>query len=424
MLNMSFLKVRSDTLSLIFYFNLLVFFQIFVLSDINFVHDYYLFSPGALIRYIWVLPLVITTALYVPKFSRPSDLSVALLAITPVIPQYCYYAVHGGNFIYIFSVFLGFLTFVYSRRIKLSLVTNFEIRFMHFLLLLVIVVLMQVVLLLMNFRVYSFFEILSNLYAVRASVYESNITSILHYTNSWVYTIIIPFLSLVFIANRNWIIVGCLAAIQFLFFLALAHKTIIISPVIIIAIYFALVLERGFVKLFLLTSCVIVLATLSYLFLGDTILSVVFVRRILFVPAMLNHHYHEFFLDKEYVLYSHSILSSLFEYPFAETYQRLIGKYLFGSWSQAWANTGIFGTGFMHFGYFGIILFCFILGLLCSFIDGCKISQGSPKIVASALGFPLSIIFTSADLFSGLLTNGFLIMMIILILCGRAKNLP
>ena len=107
MLSMSFLKGRSDILSVIFYFNLLVFFQLFVLSDINFVHDYYKSKPDALTRYILVMPLVITIALHVPKFSRPSDLSVVLLALTPVIPQFCYYTVHGGNYIYIISVFLS-----------------------------------------------------------------------------------------------------------------------------------------------------------------------------------------------------------------------------------------------------------------------------------------------------------------------------
>lgn len=415
----AFVISRSNIINVIMYFHVLLLCQVFILAPV--FQSLYAVVPGAGQRYLLVLPLVVICAVHVPVFSRPSDLGLALVAITPVIPAFCYFTVHGGSFLYIFTVFLGFLAFAYCRRVPLKIVGSFEIRISSLLILLFFFLLIVIALALQNFRINSISEILLDIYGVRQSVTEANSSFLLNYIQTWAYSVVIPFLTVYFFLRGNWLMLCCMFGLLFLFFLMLTGKSIIINPFITLAIYMALAVGRGFSKLFLFIIGVVALSAAVYMWFENVWLVAVLVRRTLFVPAMLNHHYHELFSDIGFVYYSHSIMSFLSDYPFQQSYQTLVGNFVFGS-SLAHANTGIFGTGYMHFGYLGVIGFPAVMGLLSSFADSRKISLYSPKFAATIIALPTSTIFTSADLFSGMLTNGYLVALLLLMVCGRVRQ--
>lgn len=411
--------INTAAVQALLYFHMLLLCYTMVLEPV--FGDLYKIEPRAWERYIITLPMAVITALHIPNFHKPSDLALALMAIVPVLPAFCYYTLHGGSVGYTCAVFLGFLAFAYVRRLPVNLSLNMQIRTNQLIFGCVIILAIVIGLAMQGFRINSFSAILQDLYGVRAEVGANNTARLLNYLQGWAYSIIIPFLILYAWVKRRWMTVIGLFGLLFLFFLMLAAKSILINPVIVLVIYLALRTGRGFARLFLVISTVIAAASLAYALFDNLFIVSVFVRRTLYVPAMLNHHYHELFTQIGHVYYSHSVLSFFSDYPFEESYQSLVGSYVFGN-PLSHANTGIFGTGYMHFGYAGVVLFPAVMGIILAFVDRQTISKSNPRFATALVTLPMSVIFTSADLFSGMLTNGFLVAILLLILCGNVEN--
>lgn len=405
---------RSNFLYLTLFFHVLVACQILVIAPI--FNQLYLLAEGALLRYLIALPLVMITALHVPKFRKPSDLGVALLTITPVTPAYAYFVVHGGSQLYVLSVFLGFLAFSYIRLIKFPFQLRIEIRIGHLLILCFLLLLAVVASAAQSLKINSISEIILDLYDVRSQVSIQR-NPILNYLQGWVYAVIIPFLFLYFFVKRSYLVLTFLFSILIVFFLMLTGKSIIATPFILITIYLILRVNVDFSRLYLLIMILMGISSAIYFISGNLFAVSVFVRRVLYVPAMLNHHYHELFSEIGFVYYSHSVFSFLSDYPFQQSYQTLVGSYVFGN-SLAHANTGIFGTGYMHFGYPGVIVFAAIVGMIAAFVDSTKVARLEPRFAGAVFALPVSTIFSSADLFSGMLTNGLLVAALLLAACG------
>ena len=401
-------RPRLQVLVVLGYYHLLLATLYWMIAP--YLGDLYKANSGIDIRYLAMLLPVLVSALLIPRFSKPSDYTLALLALFTILPTFAYYVIHGGSLAYVLTCFGGFLAYDLTRRYPLNLHVRLEMRTQHVILISFFFLGIVTFAMLQNFEVNSLRVLAADLYLTRADVSEAagTVASILNYVQGWSHSVIIPFLVIYFTMHRKWYMVAGLAAFSVLFFLVLARKAILFEPILAMGIYLALRNRRTFIILFIGVAAIIFAAAIE-LWARDTYyLAALLVRRTLFVPSMLNAQYHQIFSELGHVYYAHSVLSRLFDYPFQQPYQTIVGVTVFGN-SGAHANTGIFGTGFMHFGYGGVLAFAALMGLAAAYIDNRPIARSHPVLTAAIVTVPTYTIFTSADLFSGMLTNGFLL---------------
>ena len=143
-----------------------------------------------------------------------------------------------------------------------------------------------------------------------------------------------------------------------------------------------------------------------------------FIRRVFFVPAQLSFDYFEFFNKNELVLWSNSILSNVKNYPYQLSIPKLIGEYN-GSGSSA--NNGFISSGFSHWGYYGVIFYSLLFGLILRILDYASY-YGLPIWFVLAMTItPLRDALISSDLFTTLLTHGLLVALFLLLLSIEKK---
>lgn len=263
---------------------------------------------------------------------------------------------------------------------------------------------------------------LNSLYEYRIQQREvlKELPRYVNYFLVWVPFIILPLLLYVGLVRRNYFDIACAVILIVLAFFILNKKAALIGPAFTIALYFAVVLSKryGLILLFLM---VILLAIPAYVIFGDTFYMHTFPRRVVYVPALVNIAYFDFFFENETVKLSSSIGRWISEYPYDLQPPNLIGRERFHA-PEMNANSGVYGTGYMHFREFGPPVFMFVLGVVTAYLNSLKLARVSPIFLLVAVGQPLWIIFTSADIFSGLLTNGTLFMVFFLMLVDPEKE--
>jgi hypothetical protein len=130
-----------------------------------------------------------------------------------------------------------------------------------------------------------------------------------------------------------------------------------------------------------------------------------FVRRVFYVPALLNFTYYDYFQGLEFVKLSNGALGWLFDYQLEDIPPRMVNFYLRGT-VTGWANTGFLGSSYMHFGFIGMLLYSLIVGLLFRLTDSLTVDRLPIWVGLSILIDPYVNLFTGADLTSALATHG------------------
>jgi len=131
----------------------------------------------------------------------------------------------------------------------------------------------------------------------------------------------------------------------------------------------------------------------------------IFVRRVFFVPSLLNEFYFDFYKDSHLYL-SHSIFSSFIDYNYDMSPAHTIADVYFHK-PKMNANNGIISDGFMNFGYAGVVIYSLIFSLIFAFINSIKLN---PKYFGLFVFYMLT--FISSALLTVMLTHGFFLVLI------------
>ena len=92
---------------------------------------------------------------------------------------------------------------------------------------------------------------------------------------------------------------------------------------------------------------------------------------------------------------------------------QLIGEFM---GNEGGANSNFLSTGFMNAGYFGLYLYCAIVGVLFKLVDSLS-SRSLPVILSVSLTIvPIYALIVVADLPTALFTHGLVISLILLYL--------
>ena len=108
-----------------------------------------------------------------------------------------------------------------------------------------------------------------------------------------------------------------------------------------------------------------------------------------------------------FVYMSNSLLKFFVKYPFDKVPARLISQFKYDTF-DVFVNTGVLGSGYMHFGYAGVILYGFMVGGLFYLINSISNKRLPIWFTSSVMAPSLLMTLTSVDLTVGLLTNGIL----------------
>lgn len=259
----------------------------------------------------------------------------------------------------------------------------------------------------------------SKVYELRNENAELAAGGLLAYTNNWTYQIFSVFLMALSLFHRRYAWFVVLVVVQIFFFAASTHKTILFLPILLLGVWFYFRKSSSLTILPIMFSGVIILTLFSYLILDDYWLSSLFSRRVFYVPANLTFVYFEFFSENPKVFWSNSVLSGLISYPYDMTLTHVVGLYL--GEEDLGANNGFVASGYAHAGLFGVSFYVLIIGLILRLINDISYNTMPIWLAVSLCIVPIRALLISSDLFTVMLTHGFIIA-IILIYLVRAKN--
>lgn len=204
--------------------------------------------------------------------------------------------------------------------------------------------------------------------------------------------------------RRWWMVVLALALTLYLFFIT-PQKTILFSLGLVAVCFF---FRNNFAKAGMLLYGLLLLCGLAValrLATHAVMLESIVVRRLFFIPAIVQENYFTFF-EHHPVCLSHSFLSGLFDYPYQLDPPHLIGQMMYNRPTTS-CNTGVTGDGFMNFGHAGAFLFTAVAALLIRLVDSTGYDSRYIGLVAV-----LMLTFLNGALCTTLHTHGGLLLIV------------
>jgi len=256
----------------------------------------------------------------------------------------------------------------------------------------------------------------SKVYEFRDINSELSDVGVLAYLNSWVLQVFSIFVISYFLHRRKILIALLFVGIQVFFFSVSSHKSVLLYPFMIFAIWFYFSKYSSMVVVPISFTAIVALSLSLFLFLDELYTGSLFIRRVFFVPALLTYGYFDFFSEHAYIYWSNSVFAGFVKYPYSDRVTILIGQSL---GSTASANNGFISSGYAHAGLIGVAFYSVLLGLILNFID--NISRNTiPLWFALAITvIPLRNILISSDLLTALLTHGLIVAVLLLVFMRR-----
>ena len=199
-----------------------------------------------------------------------------------------------------------------------------------------------------------------------------------------------------------------------------SHKFFLFIIPFMLLLYFIGNFTRNW-NLFFLKFLIILLFNLIllYIILGDSNINLLiislFLRRVFFVPAMLNFSYFEFFKEHNFVYFTDSKLLPfryILGYPYDLDISHLIGREMFGK-PEMGANTGWLGSGYAQAGFLGMILYAVIISLVLKYLDYVSKYLRKEFIILSFIPY-IVVLYLSSDLKTVFITHGLIFYLIFL----------
>lgn len=355
----------------------------------------------------------------ISDFSYAISMFVAITFAVPAIIMYQF-----GNCT-IFAPLYSIL-FVYAITSKYIVVPKFNVKGVQRKHRLGILILMSLLFLVPFVITYKFnlnikaFSFGSELYEARAAA-KSSSNIFTSYLMGPLTKVLLPIAIILGIKEKKlWMsIIGILLMLYM--FAVNPHKALFLSIFLIVAFYF---FDNYKAKAGLILSGILILIFTSIFVsatTGNILAESIFVRRMFFLPVQICNYCFDFY-DGNPIYLSHSVLSSLSDYPYSLEPAFLMGDYMYGKPGTS-CNTGIIADGFMNFGHIGSILFVMVTAVIIKFIESLNIDKTYFGIVIAFV-----MLFLNSALLTSMLTHGGLFLLLILIFfmkdTDNDKNMP
>ena len=369
----------------------------------------------------WILLLFIIPAIVkLTERSRYSDVITLYLIYLAYIPYtamagffpYSYHFI-AANTVYWMTLLLFILHFPATQQKYLIKTENND------LVLTIIEGVFAIVILYISWRYTGFrFTIsLSDVYSFREEAKNSSIPILLRYlfaASKAVNPVLLAYsLDRKKIGNAALIIL-----IQILSFSFNGSKAVLFSTLLAVLLFF-FYSESQLKKLPMYLTALCVSAGLERELFNTIFLISYFVRRVLFLPNLLNSYYYDFFTHNTPDFFRQSFLRLLgFDSPYPDM-DHMIGDVYFNK-SAMGANSGLISDAITNMGYVGIVIMPIILSLFLRFMD--SLAFGIKKRIYISTAITSSFILISSFLPTALLTHGLLALGLVLAVIPREEE--
>ena len=246
---------------------------------------------------------------------------------------------------------------------------------------------------------------LSSVYQVRAE-YSNYRVPLIGYFVPWQANVFNISLFCYALFKKSYWLLGIASVLQLLIFGMTNFKSFLLAPLLAVGIFIFWNRKNKFLYIFLGASMFVLMAYSIFFISSNHMVPSLLIRRLFFVPASNHLKYYDFFSKPQnpFVLLSNSVLAPFIDYPYDMPITRVIS---WEYWDRDFGpNVGFLGDAYAQFGFFGMFLFSFILGLFMRILDsvGGKLDN---HLVAAMIAVPAMALVNSA-LFTTLLTHGFI----------------
>lgn len=267
-----------------------------------------------------------------------------------------------------------------------------------------------------------------DVYSLRENYFASSMPLIFTYLYA-AFKVVNPLL-FIYLYNRKKTFMALMSLlIQVLAFLGDGSKSTLFSIIIAFIIIKYVqrkentnFLENDNFKLYILYGLVIinVLGFIENAVFMSSLIYNYFIRRLFFVPSLLNQCYYDFFTSNSVDLFRQSILGKLgFTSPYNMKIPKLISYYYFNG-ADMLANNGLFSDAYMNLGVSGVFIMPLLISLAFRFLDYCT-KHIKPVYLITVL-VSVSYIFLSSSFFTVLLTHGYLILCLVILIVIPKDN--
>ena len=331
------------------------------------------------------------------------------------VPNIIMYEFAGGAFVIVTGIllFIAFIRFFSAVSLRMPRSSISDTARFYLLLILALVMLFPFFLAYgfsINWKVF----LLQDIYAVRLAARVKS-TMLTGYLYSSLSKIVFPVMMIYGLLKKDYILlIVSIAGILYLF-AVMAAKIVLFGMLVALFFYYG---KNYRVKIFyfLLLLCGIFIAgRIATVFFGNLVPESIFVRREFFLPAYLNQVYYDYFSIHPHVYWSNSVLSPFVHPVYSLDPAFLIGREYFGDVNTR-ANNGIISDGYMNMGLAGVILNTLIAALIISVINAARVNSKYLGIF-----FIMIITFISSPLFTGLLTHGILLLLLLSVFLLRSE---
>ena len=211
--------------------------------------------------------------------------------------------------------------------------------------------------------------------------------------------------------NKKLMLLVVVLLTTYLFLASGASKSIYFG--IFVAVFFYLGTTYKFKLQFFVIALIslMILGIIEYKIYDFSAIQFILIRRVLFIPPLMEEVYYSYFSIHEKTYYTHSLLSFIGESDYGISLSRYIGEEVMGQTGLN-ANVGVIPDGFLSMGWIGIIINSSIISYTFLLLDRMKINHIFFGIIFSYIFY-----FNSASLGTLLLTHGYAFLIFFAFFC-------
>lgn len=261
---------------------------------------------------------------------------------------------------------------------------------------------------------------ITDVYLRRGVLSSGALSNLGGYLLAWSTKIIIPSIVVYSFVKRDFFIFLFFCLLQIFIFGLTGHKEQIINLFVVVGIAYLLMKDVNITSKAILW---IFFICFSLFFIGTSyenefgIISTALFSRAFFSVAINHFEYYDFIANNEFVYWSNSFLSGLYNYPYAKSVPEIVGFGRYREGVENVANAGFIASGYMHFGIIGVLIYSVVIGFifkLCDLLIDIKLK--TYQIPICTLAF---LQLVNGDLTTSLLTHGIALMIFIIFLLRK-----
>ncbi|SFM80624.1 hypothetical protein [Thermodesulforhabdus norvegica] len=391
----------------------------------------YIFLPNKVkIVESWIFTLAL--ALLLPyKIKKPSDFLIWLFFLTPILPIFSLYGLMdiAGNRDFTYMVATSFVLVIMTTKILPRVKIRAVLKGPTIALVISIIGVVLALTWFINqgglkhFRWYLTFDFsgmaeIRRLVTTRLFKETGLLGGMFNYIRLWAYNVFTIALAMWALLYRKHILFLALIGLEIVFSSLSASRTPMFTVPLVLGTYY--VIKRNRLILMVLGFLMLVAASAFLMLATDFSLPAsLILERFFFTPARIHYAYFEFFSGQKPLLFSSTHLPIPINYPFPDTPERMVGRYILHS--NTVASVGFLATAYMHLKLPGLIIFGIIVGGLLRLTDSLILGRLPKEFGVAMAALPFYALFTASDLTTALTSFGILPTMLLLWLFGSRR---